>query len=149
MAAEVGLAGEVTLDETGFEPVAQLGEAVQVDVFPIPFGEVDTVAAGRSLVDQIPAELVHDEHTLRLHEHAKLVEDEVEVDDVVERVARDDGIERLRVDELFDLGAPENRPLGRHGIDCNDVVAQRVESQRQLTLAAADFENPRSRRGQM
>ena len=55
--------GEVMLDEAGFEPVAQLGEAVQVVVFPIPLGEVDSVPAGRRLVDQIPAELIHDEHT--------------------------------------------------------------------------------------
>ena len=54
----------------------------------------------------------------------ELVERCAEVVDVVEREAGENGVERARIVERLDRGPPEDRPLGRLGIDRDHLVAR-------------------------
>ena len=65
---------------------------------------------------------------------------------MVERAARDDGVERARLVELLERNATEDESLGRLGIDRGDDVAGGREQPSQVALAAADLDHTRRRR---
>jgi hypothetical protein len=68
---------------------------------------------------------------------------------VVKDVARDDRVEAGVVLQFLELDRPEDRAVGGRRIDRGDLVAGRIERERELTSAAADLRYPRGSRGQM
>jgi hypothetical protein len=68
---------------------------------------------------------------------------------MVQREARDDGLERRRVAEGLDRRPPEDLTLGRLGVDRDDLVAGGGESAGKLAAPAADLEDPARRRREL
>ncbi len=114
-----------------------------------PVVEVDVIARGGLLVEQVPPELVHDQHAVGSKQLTQLVEDGVEIVEVMEREARQDRVEGAWLVELLDRRLPEDRSLRSLGIHCNDVIAGPGQSKSRLSAATPDFEDPSGRRRQM
>ena len=107
------------------------------------------VPVGRRLVELLPAELVEHERSA-VEDPGDMREVEVEVlAHVVERAARDDGVEARSVLELLELDPPEDRAVRRARVDRRDLVPGRLERERELTLSTPDLEHSRRRRRQM
>ena len=141
MAREVWPRAEVLLLKAGLEGAAEPLEAVEIVVLRSPLGRVQVVLLGRLLVEQVPAELVQDQHALGREQPAQLVEDGVEIVDMVQREARDDRVERAGLVQLLDRRPPEDRPVRSLRVHRDHVVARHVQRESQLAAAAAHFED--------
>ncbi len=122
------------LEEALFEAGIELGPhhpvAVQACVLLLPLG--------RHRLKPVPCELVDDQRATQQTD--KLVERDAEVVEVVERHARDNRVEGLRLGEGLDRRPPEDVAVGRLGIDRDDVVAGSRQRIRERALAATDLE---------
>ena len=90
------------------------------------------VAGG--LVHVIPGKLVEDQQR---SQPLQLVERRPERADVMQYALRDRGVERARVVQLLERDTAVERPVGRVGIDRENVVTCRGQLARDAALAAA------------
>ena len=108
------------------------------------------VPGGSHLVEPVGAELVEHERPAPLERPRDAIEVRLEaLAHVVEDAARDDRVEAGVVLQLLELDPPEDRPVGSGRVDRRDLVPGGVEGERELPLAAADFQHPCRARGQM
>jgi hypothetical protein len=103
----------------------------------------------RRLVDRVPRELVEHERAAVAEQLGDACHVVVQARHVMERTARDHGVEAFVVVHVLQLDPPEDRPFGRRGVDRDDVVACGIDRARELSVAAADLEDPRRKRRKM
>jgi len=93
--------------------------------------------------------LLEGEDAALRQEGRDLVDGAREVLDVVQRNARDDGIEAARIRKFLEPDSPEDQPFRRIGVDRDDLEASLGESLSKLSPAAADLEHTDGRRRQL
>jgi hypothetical protein len=108
------------------------------------------VPGGSDLVEPVGAELVEHERPAAVERPRDAIEVRLQaLAHVVKDAPRDDRIEAGVVLQLLELDSPEDRPVGRGRVDRRDLVPGCVEGERELPLAATDFQHPCRARGQM
>ena len=150
---------EVPLVVAAVELAAERRVAVQIGVLSVPIAEgvrgatarkddaaLRLVPLGCAVVEPVPRELVEHEQRRKARQ---LVERSPEVVDVVERSPGESSVEPIVVVEVLERDPPEDRALGRYGINRDDVVTAPVERERELTGATADVEDAGRRVGEL